>query len=551
MIRRSWFQFLLSVLFAGVVATGLWADEAKPSKPKASPAQQAAKQLTPETKPTKEDEYELQKLLVDTLDQVERNYVKKVTRRELVEAAIKGVLEKLDPYSSYISPDELTNFRSSVESEFGGIGIQVSVEGGQLRVISPLVGTPAYRAGLIAGDRILEIDGHSTVKITIDQAVRRLKGQPGTPVTLTIVHSGKAKPVKVAVVRESIHVETVLGDRRNPDDSWDFMLDHQKGIGYVRLTAFSRDTARDLREVLEKLQKARLHALILDMRFNPGGLLSAAIEVCDLFVADGKIVSVKGRNSPERIWNARKEGTFAGFPMVVLVNRYSASASEIVAGCLQDHKRATIVGERTWGKGSVQNVIELEEGQSALKLTTAGYCRPSGRNIHRFPDSKESDEWGVKPDKGYDLKLTDQELIRLVGDRRERDIVQPKQLARAEPGAEAKLAQGNVEPRKSPASTKAKPSPAAGKPDAAKKPEKTAKHVEPAKPAKPAKPDAAKKVEKAVPATQPQKQAGKPVVPKSPKTSDSPATSLEHAKFVDPQLRMAIDYLAGELARAK
>ena len=148
-----------------------------------------------------------------------------------------------------------------------------------------------------------------------------------------------------------------------------------------------------------------MRGLILDLRFNPGGLLAAAIEVSDLFIATGRIVSTKGRNSPERVWDAQKEGTFDGFPMVVLVNRYSASASEIVAACLQDHKRAVIVGERTWGKGSVQNVIELEDGHSALKLTTAGYRRPSGKNIHRFPDAKESDEWGVMPDNGYEVKL--------------------------------------------------------------------------------------------------------------------------------------------------
>jgi carboxyl-terminal processing protease len=168
-----------------------------------------------------------------------------------------------------------------------------------------------------------------------------------------------------------------------------------------------------------------MKALVLDLRFNPGGLLNQAIEVCNLFISSGRIVSTTGRNSPARVWDARGSGAFEGFPMVVLVNRYSASASEIVSACLQDHKRAVIVGERTWGKGSVQNVIELEEGRSVLKLTTASYRRPSGKNIHRFPNSKDSDEWGVTPDQGYLLKLDDVELADLVRQRRLRDIVQP------------------------------------------------------------------------------------------------------------------------------
>ncbi len=376
--------------------------------------------------PVKDDYYELYKLLVDTIDQVERNYIKDVDRRELVEAAIRGVLSKLDGYSTYISPEDIERFRTSVESEFGGIGIQIAVEEGQLKVLSPLVGTPAYRAGIIAGDRIVEIDGKSTEGLTLDEAVRRLKGKEGTQVTLTVVHPGRKTKETITLTRERIHVDTVLGDCRKADDTWDYMLDAQRRIGYVRITAFSSDTARELRKALDELRAANMRALVLDLRFNSGGLLSEAIEVADLFIAQGRIVSTKGRNSPERVWNARKDGTYEGFPMAVLVNRYSASASEIVAACLQDHKRAVIVGERTWGKGSVQNVIDLEDGRSALKLTTAIYCRPSGKNIHRFDDAKESDQWGVQPDEGLELKLPDGELLALMEDRRRRDIVLPK-----------------------------------------------------------------------------------------------------------------------------
>lgn len=376
------------------------------------------------TKKPQDNDYELYRTLVDTIDQVERNYVTEVDRRELVESAIRGVLSKLDPYSSYIGPEELGRFRANMESEFGGIGIQITADEGQIQVLSPMYGTPAYRAGLLAGDRIVEINDKTTDGLTLDEAVERLKGEEGTSVTLTVIHPGKDAKERVTITRERIHIDTVLGDRHKPDGTWDFVLDPKQHIGYIRLTAFSRDTAAELQRVLTQLQSEKLRGLILDLRFNPGGLLSAAIEISDLFIAEGRIVSTKGRNSPERVWDARKEGTFENFPMVVLVNRYSASASEIVAACLQDHKRAVIIGERTWGKGSVQNVIELEDRQSALKLTTAAYRRPNGKNIHRFPNAKDSDEWGVMPDASFDLRLTDAEMLALVQDRRARDILQ-------------------------------------------------------------------------------------------------------------------------------
>lgn len=367
--------------------------------------------------------YELYKVFADTMYQVEQNYVKDVDRRELMEAAIRGVLDKLDPYSNYISPDELGRFNTSVEGQFGGIGIHIMMENGQLKILSPLVGSPAYDAGLQAGDAIVEIGGKSTEKITLDQAVKQLKGDAGTEVTLTVVHRYGRKRETVTLKREVIQLETVRGERRKDDDTWDYMLDHDRKIGYIRISAFSRETAHDLERALEELEKEHVRGLILDLRNNPGGLLKAATDIADLFVSDGVIVSTKGRNAVPRVVTAKKPGTYEGFPMVVLVNHASASASEIVAACLQDHKRATIVGERSFGKGSVQNVIELEEGHSALKLTTASYWRPNGHNIHRFPDAKESDEWGVMPNKGYDVKLSDAESFELMRSRRDRDLL--------------------------------------------------------------------------------------------------------------------------------
>ena len=369
------------------------------------------------------DEYELQRILVDTIDEVERNYVKGINRRELIEAAIEGVLRKLDPYSTYISPTEIERFRSEVENEFCGIGIQIDVNAGRLIVISPLVGTPAYQAGILAGDQILEIDGKSTEDITIDEAVRRLKGKEGSQVTISVLHAGGSEPVKISIARKRIHVKTVLGDHRDESDAWDYMLDKKNHIGYIRITIFGRETATELRAAMDQLKKQDMKGLILDLRFNPGGLLSSAIEVSDMFVPGGLIVATSGRNIKERKWNAQKKDTFEGFPMVVLVNRISASASEIVAACLQDHKRATVMGERTWGKGSVQNVISLEHGHSALKLTTAAYHRPSGKKIHRFPGEDEDDQWGVTPNDGFALEVTPAEMVALISRRSVRDIV--------------------------------------------------------------------------------------------------------------------------------
>ena len=498
-------------------------------------------------KPT-EDDYELYQIFADTLDQVERNYVKDVSRRELMEAAIHGVLNKLDPYSNYISPEDIGRFKTSVENQFGGIGIQIGMENGLLKVISPLIGTPAYRAGLESGDIILEIEGKPTDGIQIDEAVKRLKGEAGTKVTLTVRHLGSPAKETLTITRELVHVETVLSDRRKTDDSWDFMLDRDKHIGYVRVSAFSRDTAQDLKKALVELQKDGLKGLILDLRFNPGGLLTSAIEVSDLFVANGRIVSTKGRNTAERVWEAQKDGTFEDFKMVVLVNHYSASASEIVSGCLQDNGRAVVMGERTWGKGSVQNVIELEGGKSALKLTTASYHRPNGKNIHRFPDAKDEDEWGVLPNDGYEVKLNGFQTGRLIDYRRQRDILVGKH-------AKAASTVAKVDPQSEPAKTDETPkAPDGSKPDETPKPDDAPKP-------EPPKADAPKPAEPA--AAEPKAEPAKPEAPKTdapdtakPDGADEPLSGVVSVKaadgpFVDLQLQKAIDFLTQELARAQ
>ncbi len=205
-----------------------------------------------------------------------------------------------------------------------------------------------------------------------------------------------------------------MGDKRKPNDEWDFMLDPAKKIGYIRITNFIQNTVEEVKAALKELDAQGMKGLILDLRDDPGGLLSAAVEISDLFVEDGKIVSTRGRNTAEKTFEAHKEGTYSGFPMAVLVNHNSASASEILAACLQDHNRAVVIGERSFGKGSVQNILDLEDGDSVLKLTVATYWRPSGKNIHRFKNAKETDEWGVSPNPGLEVKLSPRRVPRLV-----------------------------------------------------------------------------------------------------------------------------------------
>lgn len=388
----------------------------------------ATAESSDEASAASDDEYyELMSVFVDTFQEIDRNYVKEVNKRKLIDAAVRGMLSELDPYSNYIAPDDVDSFTEAITQKFGGVGIRVDFDE-QMRaieIIAPIPGSPAYKAGIHAGDRIVEIDGKAVkdfpAKQEMETAVELLRGEPGEEVSVLVRRAGKEDEDKIVLVRDIVELETALGYSHNADSSWNFMVDPEKKIGYARLTHFTDRSAAELREVLKTLRKQDMQAFILDLRFNPGGQLQAAIDISDLFIEEGKIVSVEGRNRRPRNWAAKRFGTFTGFPMAVLINRYSASASEIVSACLQDHERAVVIGERSWGKGSVQNVIDLEDGQSALKLTTASYQRPSGENIHRFPDSKESDVWGVTPNDGFLVKFSIPELRQFQADRRLRD----------------------------------------------------------------------------------------------------------------------------------
>ena len=391
----------------------------------------------------KDDMMELYGLFVDAVEQVEENYVRPVSRKELLESALRGMLSDLDPHSSYINTSQWKDFRKTIEGRFGGIGISVGMdqELRRLQVMTPMVGTPAYAAGVMAGDIILDIDGKSTEGLDPENAVEVLQGRPGTEVKLTVLHETNGKTETLTMNRAIIEIPTVLGDSRKPNDTWDYMIDKDKKIGYIRISQFVQNTTEEVKAALTELTTEGMKGLILDLRDDPGGMLSSAVEISDLFLEEGQIVSTKGRSVPPRSYDAEKAGTFTGFPIAVLVNQNSASASEIVSAALQDQKRAIVVGQRSFGKGSVQNIIDLDDGNSVLKLTVATYLRPSGKNIHRFKNAKETDEWGVKPNEGLEVKLTPDEYIKWAIGRRDRDLItakggKPKEKPDAKPKAE-------------------------------------------------------------------------------------------------------------------
>ncbi len=395
-----------------------------------------------------DDMMELYGTFVDAVEQVESHYVRPVSRKELLENALQGMLQELDPYSEYIDDAKYKQFKNTFEGSFTGIGIRLDVdaEAKRLKVLAPLIGSPAYEAGVLANDVILEIDGKSTEGATLDDAVGLLQGRPGTTVKLTVLHQRSDKAETYEITRRVIATPSVLGWSRKADDSWDYFLDPEAKIGYVRITLFEQNTADELKEALDALKAEGMKGLVLDLRDNPGGLLAAGVQVSDLFVEGGRIVSTRGRNAREQVYDAQAEGTFEDFPMVVMVNQQSASAAEIVSACLQDSGRAKVVGQRSYGKGSVQNILPLEHQGSVLKLTVATYWRPSGKNIHKFPDAKDGDEWGVSPDDGLEVKLGDREYIAWALARREQDLNSRLSRPKPDPAAEPKADAPKPEP---------------------------------------------------------------------------------------------------------
>ncbi len=325
-----------------------------------------------ETKtPENEDTYELLNLFGEVMERAKVSYVEEVDDKKLIESAINGMLVSLDPHSSYLDEKSFKYMNEQTKGKFGGLGIEVTMEQGVVKVVSPIDDTPASRAGLKPGDYITNIDGENVVGMSLNDAVDKMRGKPGSKVKLTIRRINE-KPFDVTLKREEIKIQSVKSDLKADD------------VAYIRITSFSEDVDKNIEKALKQLQKkadGKLAGVVLDVRNNPGGLLEQAVAVSDLFLNQGEIVSTRSRNAEDTIRYSAQDGDIInGLPIVVLINDGSASASEIVAGALQDHKRAVLLGEKSFGKGSVQTVIPLGK-YGAMRLTTARYYTPSGRSI--------------------------------------------------------------------------------------------------------------------------------------------------------------------------
>jgi C-terminal peptidase prc len=331
----------------------------------------------------------------------------------------------VDDYTTYIDKERVPDAEKEIDGQFRGIGVQIrrDVARDGLLVVTPIRGSPAYRAGILAGDLITEIvretdengkpfpapEVTSTKGMETTDAVKLIMGMPTTKIRLKIEREGEAQPIIKDLARDKVVVESVYGYKRNEkDDSWDYYVDPKNKIAYIYLTQFARNSAEEMERVVKQLAKDGAKGVVLDLRFNPGGLLPVAVSMCDLFVDDGVLVSLRYGNSKanERMIKGHSDNSYLNFPMVCLVNDGSASGSEIVAGCLQDHGRAVVMGERSFGKGSVQNVETFPETGGKIKLTTATFWPPSGRNLNKSSTTgKDEEDWGVRPDKGFTLKL--------------------------------------------------------------------------------------------------------------------------------------------------
>lgn len=388
------------------------------------------------------DDYKFFDEIIEVKHIISSRYVESPDEKVLRQGAIQGMVEALnDPYTVYVPSSDKEVFNKDLTGEYAGIGAQVNMQEGWLTIVSPLEDSPAFRAGLMADDRIVSVGGVSTQDKDINDCVDMLMGQPGTPVQLVVERKGRKFDVEV--VRDRIKTRSVKGFHRSEGDAsqWNHLIDATRAIGYIRLTQFTPKCSEEILSALRAMgaDKGSLKGLVLDLRFNPGGLLNEAEAIADLFLADGVIVSTKGRAYPEKVTRAKGPGTLPDFPITVLVNGSSASASEVLAGALAENNRARIVGTRSFGKGSVQSVLELPSGNgSEIKITEQGYFLPSGRSITRKDDA---DQWGVDPSEGFYVPMTDAETVAMLETRRREEVIRYAQEKAVDSPAETPAGQ--------------------------------------------------------------------------------------------------------------
>lgn len=493
--------------------------------------------------------------LTRAMNIVTSEYIDEVEPQVLFEGAMDGMLEKLDAYSGYVSPDDFQQFQQAMDGEFEGVGIVIEADDeGRLSVVDALVGKPAYIAGIRAGDKILSIEGQELQDVPLREAVNMIRGRPGTRVRMLVQHARGGEPREYALERAKIPLESVLGDARRKDGTWVYrFVDHPR-IGFIRIVNFGERTTDELRRAFDSYERSgeEIDGLVIDLRGNAGGLLKSAVETCNLFLERGLIVSTKGRGGVVREQHKASAGTQfpADVPIVILIDKLSASASEIVAACLQDHERATIAGQRSWGKGTVQNVILLpvDGQQSALRLTVGSYHRPSGVEIHKRKDAKEEDPWGVRPLAELEVHPTNQQYDAFMLARRKRDLLTWEDLiaAREMAAREKRIAEDTS--NESPDSATIAPQPPAEGPsteepsiqppavlDDGSEPEAGSSHGSGAAPTVPLPP---------TPVPEPEDAPPQPTADQA-----AAANALIDPATIDPQLQKALEFLQQKIAR--
>lgn len=391
----------------------------------------------PKAAATEKKEQSLAAPLQEAAELIEKAYVFPLDRKQFAEKAIQDLLGSLEGSSEYLNENTFQELSRSFDQQLVGIGVQIQIEGGRVLVAAPLPGSPSEKGGIAPGDEILAIGGTPLADVAeeerLQKAVNSIRGKAGEPVELRIRRGDDTRTF--TIVRAALQLESVRGDTRTQEGGWQFLLDPEKKIGYLRILQFGGRTSGEVRAALEKLQELGAKAVVLDLRGCPGGLLAEAANICDLFLESGKIVSVRTRGGEEQVIEAKAEGTFKDLPVAVLANRHTASAAEIVASCLQDHQRAVIVGEKTFGQGLVYSMLPVKSTGGALRLATGIYVRPSGKTVYHPKANAERDaaqeDGRVTPNEGLEVSMSDEELNHYKQYRHARDLLPADGAAQA------------------------------------------------------------------------------------------------------------------------